>query len=187
MDHRAKRPSLQDPEGRFAAFIEPVAKAYGCRLVHVRIGGSQAGSGNALEIFLERLDGEPLDMDRCSKISREVSAILDVEDPMGGAYRLEVGSPGLDRPLTHITDFMRFKGFDIKIEFKRPLSDGQKRMRATIIAANEKGFSVTDDQKRNFDIEMNDLASARLVASDELLKAVQKGQFPKPLMALEET
>lgn len=176
-----KRPSLVDPEGRFAHFIEPVTDAHGCRLVHVRIGGSQAGSGNALEIFLEMKDGTPLSMDTCSKISREVSTILDVEDPLGGAYRLEVGSPGLDRPLTDIADFMRFKGYDVKIEFKRPMSDGQKRMRATIKGADAKGFSVTDDQKRDFDIEMGDLASARLVASDELVKAVQKGQFPKPI------
>lgn len=175
------KPSLQDPEGRFAAFIEPVADAYGCRLVHVRIGGSQAGSGNALEIFLEMKDGTPLSMDTCSKISREVSTILDVEDPVGGAYRLEVGSPGLDRPMTALEDFARFKGYDVKIEFKRPMSDGQKRMRATITGASKKGFSVVDDQKRNFDIEMGDLASARLVASDELLKAVQQGNFPKPV------
>jgi ribosome maturation factor RimP len=150
--------------------------------VQVRIGGSQAGSGNALEVFLETKDGSPLSMDVCAKISREVSAILDVEDPMGGAYRLEVGSPGLDRPLTHISDFARFKGFEVKIEFKRPLSDGQKRMRARIIDADAKGFRIADDQKRNFDVEMGDLASARLVASDDLLKAVQRGEFPKPAM-----
>jgi ribosome maturation factor RimP len=177
-----KRPTLQDPDGRFAYLIEPVAKAHGCRLVHVRIGGSQAGSGNALEVFLERQDGEPISMDICALVSREASAILDVENTMGeAAYRLEVGSPGLDRMMTDIADFMRFKGYEVKIEFKRPLSDGQKRMRATIIDARKDGFSVIDDQKRNFDIQMSDLASARLVASDELLKAVQKGQFPKPI------
>ncbi len=181
MEDRVKKPTLQDPEGRFAYFIEPVAAAHGCRLVHVRIGGSQAGSGNALEIFLEMLDGTPLSMDACTKISREVSTLLDVEDPVGGAYRLEVGSPGLDRPLTIIEDFLRFKGYDVKLEFKRPLSDGQKRMRATITDANAQGFSVTDDQKRHFDLLMADLSSARLVASDELIKAVQKGQFPKPV------
>lgn len=175
------KPSLQDPEGRFASFIEPVAEAHGCRLVHVRIGGSQAGSGNALEVFLETKDGSPLSMDTCSQVSRELSTILEVENPIGGAYRLEVGSPGLDRPLTALSDFARFQGYDVKIEFKRPLSDGQKRMRATITGASQKGFSVTDDQKRNFDIEMGDLASARLVASDELLKAVQQGKFPKPI------
>lgn len=181
MDQRRKQPTLQDPEGRFAYFIEPIAEAHGCRLVQVRIGGSQAGSGNALEIFLEMKDGTPLSMDTCSKISREISAHLDVEDPMGGAYRLEVGSPGLDRPLTHIADFMRFKGYEVKIEFKRPLEDGQKRMRATITDAGKESFSVTDDQKRHFDIEMRDVASARLVATDQVLKDVQKGNFPKPV------
>lgn len=180
MEHR--RPTLQDPEGRFAHIIEPACAAHGCRLVHVRVGGSQAGKGNALEVFLERTDGSPLTMDSCSQISREVSALLDVEDAMkGGAYRLEVGSAGLDRPMTHITDFMRFKGYDVKVEFKRPLPDGQKRMRGTITAADAKQFTLLDDNKRSFDLTMTDLASARLVADDALLKAVQTGQFPKPI------
>lgn len=182
MDTNRKRPSLQDPDGRFAYLIEPVAASHGCRLVHVRIGGSQAGSGNALEIFLERKDGEPLSMDTCANISREASAVLDVENTMGeAAYRLEVGSPGLDRMMTHIVDFIRFAGHDVKLEFKRPLSDGQKRMRGTILSADKDGFKLVDDQKREFDLQMADIASARLVASDELLKAVQKGQFPKPI------
>ncbi len=176
-----KRPTLQDPEGRFAPIIEPVAAAHGCRLVHVRMGGSQAGSGNALEIFLEMRDGSPLTMDTCSQISREVSALLDVEDAINGAYRLEVGSAGLDRHMTHIADFIRFQGHEVKIEFKRPLADGQKRMRATIVAANANGFTLTDDQKRSFDLTMADIAVAKLVSSEVLLKAIQTGQFPKPI------
>jgi len=86
-----KKKTLQDPEGGFAPLIEPVCASYGCRLVQVRLGGSQAGKGNALEIFVEQTDGSPLSMDTCTKISREVSAILDVEDTINGAYRLEVG------------------------------------------------------------------------------------------------
>lgn len=181
MEPVRKRPTLQDPEGRFAAFIEPVAEAHGCRLVQVRTGGSQAGKGNALEIFLERRDGTPLAMDVCSKISREVSAILDVEDAIAGAYRLEVGSPGLDRPMTDICDFIRFKGYEAKVEFKRPLADGQKRLRGHIVQADEQGFVLVDDNKREIELGMQDLASAKLVASDDLLKAIQKGTFPKPV------
>ncbi|MBU6235249.1 MAG: ribosome maturation factor RimP [Alphaproteobacteria bacterium] len=178
----ARRPTLQDPEGRFAPIIEPVALAHGCRLVHVRVGGSQAGKGNALEVFLERNDGTPLTMDTCSQISREVSALLDVEDAMkGGAYRLEVGSAGLDRPMTHIADFIRFKGYDVKIEFRRPLADGQKKIRGTITDANAESFTIVDDNKRSFTLGMGDVAAARLVADDALLNAVQKGQFPKPI------
>lgn len=176
------RPTLQDPEGRFAPIIEPVAEAHGCRLVHVRVGGSQAGKGNALEVFLERHDGTPLTMDMCSQISREVSALLDVEDAMkGGAYRLEVGSAGLDRMMTHITDFARFAGYDVKIEFRRPLPDGQKKLRGTIKAATPETFTIVDDNAREFTLGMDDLASARLVSDDRLLNAVQKGQFPKPI------
>ena len=176
-----KRPTLQDPDGRFAAIIEPVAKSHGCRLVHVRIGGSQAGGGNALEIFLETFDGSPLTMDTCANVSREASAVLDVENAIQGAYRLEVGSAGLDRPLTHIADFMRFKGYETKLEFRRPLADGQKRVRGTITAANPENFTIIDDQKREFTLTMPDIAQAKLVATDALLNAVQKGLFPKPV------
>lgn len=179
--------TLQDPDGRFAAILEPVATAHGCRLVHVRMGGSQAGSGNALEIFVERLDGTPLDMNDCANISREAGAILDVENTLPGAYRLEVGSPGIDRPLSAIEDFMRFKGFDAKIEFKRSLEDGQKRMRGTIIDANENGFKFRDDQKRDFEFELRDLSAAKLVATDELVKLAQKGEFPKPINIIQNT
>jgi len=171
--------TLQDPEGKFAAIIEPVTEAHGCRLVHVRTGGSQAGTGNALEIFLERRDGQPLDMDACANISREAGAILDVEDTLPGAYRLEVGSAGIDRPLSSIEDFLRFKGFDAKIEFKRSLEDGQKRMRGTIIDATPEGFTFLDDQRREFKFELNDLSAAKLVATEALVKLAQKGQFPK--------
>lgn len=184
MDAARNRPTLQDPEGRFASIIVPVADAHGCRLVHVRIGGSQAGRGNALEIFLERNDGMPLTVDTCTAISREVAAILDVEDVMKNAYRLEVGSAGLDRAMTDIADFIRFKGHEIKIELKRATSDGQKRIRGLITAANEDGFTITDEQKRSFDLAMSDLSAARLIATDILLKAVQNGEFPKPLTAL---
>lgn len=179
MEH--KRPTLQDPEGRFAHLITPVTDAHGCRLVHVRVGGSQAGGGNALEIFLEMRDGSPLTMDSCSQISREIAAILDVEDTIKTAYRLEVGSAGLDRHMTDITDFIRFKGHEVKIEFRRPTEDGQKRMRGTITEANAKGFSLIDDQKRSIDLSMADVASAKLVASDTLLKLVQNKEFPKPI------
>ena len=175
--------SLQDPEGKYAALIEPVAEAHGCRLVHVRMGGSQAGAGNALEIFVERRDGQPLDMQVCADISREAGAVLDVEDTVAGAYRLEVGSPGLDRPLSSLEDFLRFKGFEAKLEFKRPLETddarGQKRMRGTIVDATPHGFKFHDDQNRIFDLSLDDLFAAKLVASEALIKLAQKGQFPK--------
>lgn len=175
------RPTLQDPDGRFAPIIAPVADAHGCRLVHVRPGGSQAGGGNALEIFLEMRDGSPLTMDTCAAVSREVSALMDVEDVIKSAYRLEVGSAGLDRPLTDITDFIRFKGFEAKVEFKHPLPDGQKRVRGVIAEADAQGFTLLDDQNRSYALGMDALAGAKLVATDALLSAVQKGQFPKPV------
>lgn len=170
--------TLQDPEGRFAHFIEPIANAYGCRLTHVRLGGSQAGLSNALEVFVEREDGSPLTVEICTNISREVGAILDVEDVISGTYRLEVGSPGLDRYLSHARDFLRFVGHDIKIEFARPLPDGQKRMRGRIEAARPDGFTLLDDQNRVFELNLTDLSQARLVATDALMKLLQKGQFP---------
>lgn len=178
-----RQPTLQDPDGRFAAIIEPVAESHGCRLVHVRIAGSQAGTGNALEIFLEKRDGSLLSMETCSDISRELSAIMDVEDPIKGAYRLEVGSAGLDRALTAPEDFIRFKGYEAKIELARPTESGQRRTRGIITEADDTGFTIVDDEKRAFTVRVSDLTSARLVATDALFKAIEKGLFPKPLGA----
>jgi len=90
----------------------------GYELVRVLLQGRQ---NLTLQVMAERRDRQPMTVDDCAEISRSISAILDVEDPITGAYTLEVSSPGIDRPLTRPQDFERFAGFDAKVETVQPV------------------------------------------------------------------
>ena len=148
--------------------IEPVIEDLGFRLVRVRMM-----SGNILQIMAERSDGT-LTIADCEAISRAISPVLDVEDPISGAYSLEVSSPGIDRPLARPSDFETWTGHEVKIELARPIA-GRKRFRGRL-----EGF--TDDEVRLFlppektgeeelliGLPFSDLASAKLVMTDELV------------------
>ncbi len=179
MAHNA--PTLKDPDGRFAALVEPVVNDHGCRLVRVSLGGGDKGQGRSLQVLMEPVDGTRLQLDTCSKVSRALGAVLDVEDPIKSAYTLEVSSPGLDRFLTAMEDFKRFEGFEIKLETKMPSDSGQKRYRGVLKDVTQKTFGLLDDQNAEFTFELGDVASARLVATDQLVKMAEKGEFPKPV------
>ncbi|ACJ00277.1 ribosome maturation factor RimP [Rhodospirillum centenum] len=110
---------------RIGRIIEPSVEAMGYELVRVQLSGGQRPT---LQIMAERSDGAAMTVEDCADISRAVSALLDVEDPLPGAYTLEVSSPGIDRPLTRLKDFERFAGFEARLETKAPV-DGRKRFR----------------------------------------------------------
>ena len=100
----------------------------GYEIVRVQMSG---GRRPVLQVMADRLDGAPMTVDDCADISRTVSGLLDVEDPISGAYHLEVSSPGIDRPLTRLKDFERFVGFEARIETKG-LIDGRRRFRGIL-------------------------------------------------------
>ena len=109
-----------------ALLIEPTLRDLGFDLVQVRIVG---GSRRTLQVMAEPADRErAMTVDDCATISRAVSAVLDVADPIEGAYSLEVSSPGIDRPLVRRDDFVRFTGFEAKLECE-PALQGRKRFR----------------------------------------------------------
>src|SRR6266481_8979468 len=113
--------------------IEPSLDAMGYRLVRVAV----LGAGRAtLQIMAERRDDAPMTVDDCAAISRAVSALLDVADPIASAYTLEVSSPGIDRPLVRPEDYNRFAGFEARIELNEPL-DGRKRFRGRLLGCAE--------------------------------------------------
>ena len=114
-------------EARVAHMVEPVVAGLGYRLVRVKVG---AQNGTTLQIMAERPDGS-MTVDDCERMSRDLSPALDVEDPIGRAYHLEVSSPGIDRPLVRRSDFERWAGHVAKIELARPL-DGRKRFRGKL-------------------------------------------------------
>jgi ribosome maturation factor RimP len=114
---------------QIAAIIEPSLDAMGYRLVRVALLGARRAT---LQIMAERRDEAAMSVENCAEISRSISALLDVADPIASAYDLEVSSPGIDRPLVRPEDYDRFAGFEAKIELSEPLS-GRKRFRGRLL------------------------------------------------------
>ena len=112
-------------EMRIAALITPSIEAMGYELVRADL---RSGRRRILQIMVERADRIEMTVDDCASVSRAISALLDVEDPIRGTYNLEVSSPGIDRPLVRLSDYDRFSGFEAKIELEQPV-DGRKRLR----------------------------------------------------------
>lgn len=134
----------------------------GLSIVRVQISGSQR---KVLELMIERIDGEAVKMQDCVQASREASAFLDVEDPIQGAYTLEVTSPGLDRPLVKREDYKRFEGHEIKLE-TYVAKNGQKRYTGILNGVTETGFmlnAVDGKEDAVIEFEYADVKKARLV------------------------
>ncbi len=112
--------------GEVERLVGPPIEGLGYELVRVRLTG---GGAPTLQIMAERRDRREMSVEDCAEISRLVSAVLDVEDPIAGSYTLEVSSPGLDRPLVRAGDYDRFAGSEVRVETRRPIA-GRKRFRA---------------------------------------------------------
>jgi ribosome maturation factor RimP len=158
---------------RIEKLIAPSVEAMGYDLIRVRLAGT---ARPVLQIMAERPDGT-MNVDDCAAISRAVSAILDVEDPIAGEYELEVSSPGIDRPLVRLKDFERYCGFVAKIEAQEPLTsaNGQKRFRGQITSVDGTLVHV-DCDGGSVAIEYDNIASAKLVLTDELVEASLRSQ-----------
>ncbi|MCD8562550.1 MAG: ribosome maturation factor RimP [Alphaproteobacteria bacterium] len=117
-------------EQKIATLVTPVIEELGFALFIVKIIGE--GGSKTVQIMAEDPETKRLGIDDCTKITKAVSALLDVEDPISGAYRLEISSPGIDRLLIRTEDFEAYKGFDAKLETELPNVEGQKRFRGHI-------------------------------------------------------
>ncbi|WP_349363646.1 MAG: ribosome maturation factor RimP [Roseitalea porphyridii] len=161
-------------DARVAAQIEPVMNAEGFRLVRVRLSGQ---NGATLQIMAERADGT-MTVEDCEALSRMISPILDVDDPIDRAYHLEVSSPGIDRPLVRRSDFARWRGHIAKLETS-VLVGGRKRFRGTITDVDDQAVTLFRDQPSMGDentnqIPFNAIADARLILTDDLIRASLK-------------
>lgn len=148
--------------------IESAVESLGFELVRVTYGG---GRKPTLQIMAERPDGT-MSVDDCARLSREVSLILDVEDPLPGEYLLEVSSPGVDRPLTRPKDFERWVGFETKVELGTQI-DGRRRFKGRMTAFNGAEV-VIDTDEGEVVLPYGDISKAKLILTDELLAAVQE-------------
>jgi len=155
---------------RIADIIEPVIVPMGYRLVRVRMSGQ---NGLTLQIMAERNDGT-MTVEDCEEISKAISPVLDVEDPIDKAYHLEVSSPGIDRPMVRKSDFFRWQGHLLKCETS-VLVDGRKRFRGKIVSVDDDGFRLERDQVAYGEepvvvIPFTTLSEARLILTDDLIR-----------------
>ncbi|MTI17894.1 ribosome maturation factor RimP [Rhodobacteraceae bacterium RKSG542] len=162
-------------EARVAAIVEPVIEDLGYRLVRIRITGN---NGCTLQIMAELPDGT-MHIEGCEEISHAVSPALDVDDPISGAYHLEVSSPGIDRPMVRASDFERWVGHLVKIEMTLPQQGGRKRFRGFITAMNDglvslKMTDVPAGEPDTAELPLKEIGDARLILTDELIDAALK-------------
>lgn len=151
--------------------IRPAIEDMGFRIVRVMLSGGQR---QKLQIMAERPADGTISVEDCAEISRAVSALLDVEDPVVGAYTLEVSSPGIDRPLVRLEDFERYIGFEARVELNRPV-DGRRRFKGRIKSVDgETVLMDVDDGKA--ELAFADIQKAKLLMTDELLAASEERQ-----------
>ncbi|HEY4115592.1 MAG TPA: ribosome maturation factor RimP [Rhizomicrobium sp.] len=145
--------------------IEPAVEAAGFRLVRLRLIGAKT---KTLQIMAERPDGT-MNVDDCAALSRALSDFLDQEDPIEGEYHLEVSSPGIDRPLTRLTDFSRWSGHEAKLELHAPDDSGRKRFKGVLHGLDGNDVVIAaDGEERKF--PFRSIAEAKLVLTDKLIE-----------------
>jgi ribosome maturation factor RimP len=156
---------------RIAKLIAPTIEALGFELVRVQLSGSQRPT---LQVMAEPVTGRAMSVDDCADISRAISALLDVEDPITSAYSLEVSSPGIDRPLTKAKDYERFLGHEAKVETNAPV-EGRKRFKGAIKSVDAKAVELTVEGA-DIRIPFADIHKAKLVLTDALIKLHQAAE-----------
>jgi ribosome maturation factor RimP len=162
---------------RVAAIVEPALAGLGYRLVRVKISGFD---GCTVQIMAERPDGS-MTVDDCETVSRALSPVLDVADPIDRTYRLEVSSPGLDRPLVRRSDFERYAGHELKVELAVALG-GRRRFRGQLIgtdgdAARLRRADAAPGEATEVLLPIADIAEAKLVLTDALIaESLRRGK-----------
>ncbi len=157
-----------DQAARIGELVEPSLNAMGYDLVRVQLSG---GENLRLQIMAERADRVEMTVNDCADISRNISAILDVGDPIKSAYTLEVSSPGIDRPLVRLDDFSRYAGFEARVESELPV-DGRKRFRGKLLGVEANHVRI-DMEGTSYSIPFENVHRAKLVLTDELIAASQ--------------
>lgn len=154
-------------ETRIAELIEPTLEGMAYRLVRVQLGGQ---GRQTLQIMADRHDNLPMALDDCEQISKTVSLLLDVADPIASEYNLEVSSPGIDRPLTRFADFAPYTGHVAHIELSQALEDRRHFRNATIQGVEGDNLLLVCDAK-SWVVPYALVIKAKLVLTDELIDA----------------
>lgn len=153
---------------RIDALVRPAIEGLGFDVVRIRIT-AQRGT-QVLQIMAEPLgDTREMTVEDCAQISRHVSAIMDVEDPISSAYNLEVSSPGIDRPLTSAEDFTHYIGHEASVEMEWPV-EGRKRFKGEILAVKGDEVRLKLDGKNEAVLEISGMQQAKLALTDALIQ-----------------
>jgi len=164
--------TAMDAGEKIKAIVEPVVESMGFELVRVTFGGQ---GRPRLQIMAERADGT-MTVDDCASLSQELSAVLDVEDPIESDYVLEVSSPGIDRPLTRRKDFERWAGFEAKLEMRTPI-EGRRRFTGRLKGLDgERVILRVDDGEVGLPLE--EVQKAKLVMTDDLIDSAGRKSRP---------
>jgi len=167
--------TLSAQEERILAMAEPIAAELGLEMVRIRIMG---GRRPLLQIMLEKAGGVGTDVEDCASFSRLLSPVLEAEDPIAEAFRLEVSTPGIDRPLTRVGDFGRWVGHLVKVELAMPL-EGRRRFQGKVTREDENGVAIELDDESELVAQVHEMTKASLILTDELIDMVQaSGDLP---------
>ena len=147
--------------------IEPEAKALGFALVRVKLLG---GDDLTLQVMAERPETRQLTIDDCAALSRRISDLFDEVDPIEEAYRLEVSSPGIDRPLTRLADFADWAGHEARVNVADPV-EGRKQFKAKLAGIDGSTVLLDDPKTGDVRIDFSNIHSAKLVLTDALINA----------------
>lgn len=167
--YREGKLAAQETAARIQDLIEPTIIDMGFDIVRIQVSGGQTMK---VQIMAEPLDGSDMSVDACAKISRAVSAVMDVEDPIADAYTLEVSSPGLDRPLVRLRDFDRFTGFEAKIELLQVI-DGRRKFSGTLLGTADENVQI-DISGEAVSVPFTGIAKAKLIVTDEMIARLGK-------------
>lgn len=155
--------------------IKPIAETLGYELVRIRVTGT---AHKTLQVMAEKPDGTML-VDDCATLSRAISDMLDIEDPIAEDYDLEVSSPGIDRPLTRPKDFARYVGHKAKIELVSPDAQGRRRYQVVIAAADDTTVSLAISNDETLTVPFSAIGDAKLVMTDRLIQEAQAARAAK--------
>jgi len=164
-------PGLTDLLRRIEDIVSPTIVGMGYELVRV----SMSRGGGTLQIMIEPADGRPMDVEDCATLSRALSAVLDVEDPISNAYTLEVSSPGIDRPLTRPKDYERWAGHLARVELTQPI-DGRRRFKGTLmgLAGDDVRLKLEDGTEAR--VPLSAVSRAKLEMTDLLIEQHQNAR-----------
>jgi ribosome maturation factor RimP len=151
--------------------VSPTVVGMGYELVRV----AMSRGGGTLQIMIEPADGRPMDVEDCATLSRALSAVLDVEDPIPGAYTLEVSSPGIDRPLTREKDYVRWAGHIARVETTQPI-EGRRRFKGTLLGLENGTVQMKLEDGTEAGVPLALVSRAKLELTDALLDEHRRAQ-----------